>query len=97
MGFSSGLEPRALFINSLLPNISAVAIRKLQKTPLTAPYLAGKYTEARNKTQMASKNSITSSLKLKAIEIPQIPTADLDESDIENLAFAVSRQIAKIR
>ncbi len=94
---TSGLEPRALFINSLMPNIPQIALKKLENTPLSAPYLAGKYTEARNQTQMASKTSITNSLKLKAIEIPQVPTADLDEGDIENLAYAVSQQIEKIR
>lgn len=90
---SSGIEPRALFINSVLPVLSEEALSSMDDGQNTPPYLAAKFTYARNISQTESKKFAENELRLTPIEIPQIPTADLKEDDIAILADAIESQI----
>lgn len=90
---SSGIAPRALFINSVLPVLPKEALSSMKDSQNTPSYLAAEFIAARNLSQAESKKLAEKELKLTPIEIPQIPTADLNENDIEILADAIESQI----
>lgn len=90
---NSGIKPRALFINSVLPQLSKDALQSISSHKKSPEYRAAEFTAARNDSQKQATEFAAKELRLAPIEIPQIPTADLTERDIAILADSIESQI----
>ncbi len=92
---SSGIEPRALFLNSMLPSLheNDGDIDLSGVDPSSPVYRAARYTAARTAFQTRFEGLAAKAFSLAPIEIPLVPTVELKESDVAYLADIVLSQI----
>ncbi len=90
----TGIVPRALFVNTVLPGMSEVeqfvGIDGLQDSPV---HKAAQYSQARSHSQRDCEATAAQAFGLPPIEVPLVPTVELLDRDIKYLADVVGNQI----
>ncbi len=92
---TSGIEPRALFLNSMLPSLHKNGRENdlIGLDPNSPVYRAAKYTAARTASQTRFEELAAKAFSLTPVEIPLIPTVELNEGDVTHLADVIQSQI----
>jgi len=89
----SGIKPRVLFVNSVLPSLISKSVLKGASNTDTPAYRAAQYSYARAQLQREFEKLATEQLGLGLVEIPLVPTVELADSDIIHLADAIEPRI----
>lgn len=89
----SGIIPRALFVNSVLPPFSLKTSKASTSEPDSPLVRAAAYTKARSESQHEAVAFAQRELDLPLVTMPLIPTAELTDKDIGVLVESVRSQI----